>query len=431
MDCYIISNSCTSSLAGMIICSQKVFADVVHHLLRNSRAKSIVSAVQLTDKLYREKSVISTMASQCLSRLSSACADMAAGKYPSLTLPCLLRAAAEIGRFSCDCCVRYTEITVLDNLWKEILDLIDSLSIGLLTQPHIILDALTAAVWVTQSGLDTSRDAQHDEGHQWLALTDRIDRAVPLLGLNGDSVLPLALLSSVLERCKQYESSSVLIESDSNDLNQRGRGGDTVIFHHSLEGLRLLIATGESVVRHYPSQETATALASVWTYVAQFTIPPSSDAIDGQDTSRAVKRVYGDVLDTSDLVPPSTSPLTPPPTSALSILDLSDPNSALSTANRSACSAEQTVHAMLHSSLSKALQSELFLYPENNPYPSVPHRRHRDREGERVADLRLKRDSLWHLAEHVCTFYFPSADVLCFIVLVHAIRLILILSYHD
>ena len=277
------------------------------------------------------------------------------------------------------------DIMAVTSLWKAILNFHDSLITGTKTlHSHLLLDSLRCLLWLTQSislhadkgktnngskgqsgrrniinGSATYRnncnynsksksgrnfnsrkeedDGDDDEdGYQWLAIGDRVRRAIPLLrlglgtgtgfglgpGHGSDETLVLAssLATAVLDRCthpiamttqildvrysglisKEISTrvSSKLPLNVSTDPQQEqnfrieDRPTDkksVCIYHYSRASLRLLLMTGQYMVECYPHISNINMMESIWDFVAQFTIPITTIGYADQNISAADK----------------------------------------------------------------------------------------------------------------------------------------------
>ena len=284
---------------------------------------------------------------------------------------------------------RYNDdIMAVTSLWKAILNFHDSLITGTKTlHSHLLLDSLKCLLWLTQSislnadkgknnngskgqsgrrniinGSATSRnncnynsksksgrnfnsrkeddgDGDDDEdNYQWLAIGDRVRRAIPLLrlglgtgtgfglglGHGNDETLVLAssLASAVLDRCTHpiamttqvldVRSSGLISKEISTRIpsklplnmntdpqqEQNFRIDDrptdkknVCIYHYSRAGMRLLLMTGQCMVECYPHISNINRMESIWGFVAQFTIPINTIGYANQNISAADNKI--------------------------------------------------------------------------------------------------------------------------------------------
>jgi hypothetical protein len=369
----------------LIDCSPKVYADLVGCLLSSPKAKAIVILMQSSsEKEFRSKSVLYRLVTECINRIRTATSsDKGSGTNPFLALPTLMRAAVHIGRFSCDCNVRCGDEDTLDRLWQEVIGLHDNVARSANPLPHLVLGTLEALMWLTQCITGPNNDDIDDEGYQWLAVQDRVLRAIPLLQLSDSSVLAITLTNRIMERAKQPEGFS-RTQGEAGKASE----GDFSVRHHSKASLKLLLSAGEFLVHCYPNTETVIQLDSIWTFIAQFTVRPSGDAA---------------TADSDDKVPPSPTAAPSDSSSPSYFLDLADLTgpaspSLLSKKSVNTHTPERAVHTFLRRSFLQALDGG-----SAHAVPAVPVRQNRNKAQENAATQLLSQHALWHLAEHVRT----------------------------
>jgi hypothetical protein len=354
-------------------------------LLSSPKAKAIVVLMQSSsEKEFRSKSVLSRLLTECINRIRTATSsDKGSGTNPFLALPTLMRAVVHIGRFSCDSNVRCGDEDALERLWQEVIGLHDNVARSANPLPHLVLGTLEALIWLTQSMTETNNDDVDDEGYQWLAVQDRVLRAIPLLQLSDSSVLALALTNCIMERAKQPEGFSTTQREA-----RKASEGDFSVRHHSKASLKLLLSAGEFLVLYYPNTETVMQLDRIWTFIAQFTVRPSGDAA---------------TADSDEKVPLSPSALPSDSSSPSYFLDLADLTgpaspSLLSKKSINTRTPERAVHTFLRRSLLQVLDGG-----SARAVPAVPIRQNRNKAKENAAAQLLSQHALWHLAEHVRT----------------------------
>lgn len=372
--------------------SPKVYADLVGCLLSSQRSKAIVTLMQSSsEKEFKSKSVLSRMATECINRIRTATSsEKGSGTNPFLALPTLMRAAVHIGRFSCDCSVRCGDVDTLERLWQEVLGLHDNVARSANSLPHLLLGTLEALIWLTQSITEANNDDIAEEGYQWLAVQDRVLRAIPLLRISDSSVLAFSLTNSIMERAKQPEGTS-------STQQEAGRApeGDFSVRHHSKASLKLLLSAGEYLVHCYPSTECVMQMDKIWTFVAQFTVRPSGDASTADPDNRAT----GQPLSPSAAPSDSSSP-----SYFLNLADLVGPTSPTHRIKKSIDprTPERAVHTILRRSLVQALDGGI-AHTIPVPVSAAPVGKNMNTAQKNAAALLLSQHALWHLAEHVRT----------------------------
>lgn len=355
-------------------------------LLSSPRAKATVLLMQSSsDKEFKNKSVLARIVTECINRIRTATSsDKGSGTNPFLALPTLMRAAVHIGRFSCDCNVRCGDEDNLERLWQEVIGLHDNVGKSVNPLPHLVLGTLEALIWLTQSVTEANNDDIDDEGYQWLAVQDRVLRAIPLLRLSDSSVLAVTLTNCMMERTKQPEGIS-----SSQRVGGKASEGDYSVRHHSKACLKLLLSAGEYLVHCYPNTESVMQLDKIWTFIAQFTVRPSGDVntSDSEDKPLLI----------SSAAPSDSSS----PSYFLDLADLTGPASpSLAKKPINTRTPERTVHTFLRRSFLQALDSETAHAVYGDP---VGYSRNKNKAQENAASLLMSQQALWHLAEHVRT----------------------------
>lgn len=270
------------------------------------------------------------------------------------------------------------DIMAVTSLWKAVLTIHDSLIIGTKTlHSHLLLDSLKSLLWLTQSvslnpdkikvrnvsngqnggrnsmtgpvmskddryhnsnsknrrnfdgrkeqeGGDEEGEGEGDEdNYQWLAVGDRVRRALPLLrlaqgmGLSRGSeevhVLARSLATAVFERSTHPIAMTTQIldirytgliskeistknsprlslnmntdqEQEQEQEQQKTFRSDArltetknvCIYHYSRASMRLLVMTGQHMVELYPHISNVNMMDCIWSFVSQFTIPIST-----------------------------------------------------------------------------------------------------------------------------------------------------------
>ena len=270
------------------------------------------------------------------------------------------------------------DIMAVTSLWKAVLTIHDSLIIGTKTlHSHLLLDSLKSLLWLTQSvslnpdkikvrnvsngqnggrnsmtgpvmskddryhnsnsknrrnfdgrkeqeGGDEEGEGEGDEdNYQWLAVGDRVRRAIPLLrlaqgmGLSRGSeevhVLARSLATAVFERSTHPIAMTTQIldirytgliskeistknsprlslnmntdqEQEQEQEQQKTFRSDArltetknvCIYHYSRASMRLLVMTGQHMVELYPHISNVNMMDCIWSFVSQFTIPIST-----------------------------------------------------------------------------------------------------------------------------------------------------------
>lgn len=374
-----------------------MYADLVKCLLSSPSAKAIVVLMQSSsDKEFKNRSVLSRIVTECTNRLRTATStDKGVGVNPFLALPTLMRAVVHIGRFSCDSNTRCGDGDTLERLWQEVLSLHDNVARASSPLPHLVLSTLEALIWLTQcvTDADSVTDDRDDGGYQWLAVQDRVHRAIPTLRLSDGPVLAATLVNCIMDRARQSEGTSSVPREAVNATE-----GDLSVQHHSKASLKLLLSAGEFLVHTYPTTETVLQLDRIWAFIALFTICPGGDAVTAGSYDKVTK---GPPLVTSAA---PTDPLSP--SYFLDLKDLVGPPSP--TPNHAAKkhidarTPERAVHTFLRRSLLMALDGQTAV-------PSVGQNKNKAKEHSAV--LLLSQHALWHLAEHVRTATLITASL--------------------
>ena len=244
------------------------------------------------------------------------------------------------------------DIAIVTSLWKAVLTLHDSLVTGTKTPyPHLLLESLKSLVWLTQTvplnpdkkkakninnsnysngktqvqnknleakGGEIEEEEEDDEDdYQWLALSDRIKRAIPLLRLskgqglgqglekeNDDmNVLTHSLVRAVFERSSHPSRTTTQIRNiphkfspiraatnttpnsklsinEDQEQNYREKYNECMtdvenilVLHYSKFCMNLLIMTGQEMIKCCPSIVSVNMLQNIWSFVGQFIIP--------------------------------------------------------------------------------------------------------------------------------------------------------------